>query len=592
MPRSRFFWRLYVSYAALIVLATLLGGVLVTRRVEEDSLRDLEASLEAKAILLQELAREALAGKAVGPLAAVLARIGVEIDVRLTIVRADGTVIADSSADPAGMENHAQRDEIVLAAKADTGTATRPSRTVGVRMMYHARAVRDGDRLLGFARAALSVADIDRRLSRLRLEVFLGGLLTLAMALVVGAFVAQRLTKPLSSMTDAAQSIAAGDYGRRVAEGAPGEVGQLARAFNRMAAELTERIEIITRENNKLMTILAGMVEGVVAVNTEGCILHMNTAAGAILGAFPPTSTGKRLWEVTSLHAVSDILGATLREGREERGETRLEGHPDAKVIEIQSSPLKGSGGELAGAVVLLHDVTRLRKLELIRRDFVANVSHELKTPVTAIHALVETLSDAEDMDAETRTRFLGKVQKQSERLSALVSDLLTLSRVESQGEKVVEREPLDLRQQVLECEQRALPLAQEKGVEVDLTAPQAPVTVLGEVEAIRAIVDNLLDNAVKYTPGGGRVELCLSVRSDRAVIEVSDNGIGIEAEHLDRIFERFYRVDKARSRELGGTGLGLSIVKHFVAALGGEVSVQSTLGKGSTFRVEIPLAA
>ena len=240
---------------------------------------------------------------------------------------------------------------------------------------------------------------------------------------------------------------------------------------------------------------------------------------------------------------------------------------------------------------MVLDDLTQLQRLERVRTDFVANVSHELKTPVTAISGLVETLIESEEMDEETRSRFLGKIQNQSLRLSSLVADLLALSRVEARDEQQLELRRMDLRMTALDSVRRATVAAEEKGIQLHSHLPEDAVNVNGDEEALRQVVDNLLDNAIKYTQGGGGVSLSVEVEGDSAILLVKDSGIGIEAEHQERIFERFYRVDKARSREVGGTGLGLSIVKHFTASMGGAVGVESEPGVGTVFRVELPLA-
>jgi len=258
-------------------------------------------------------------------------------------------------------------------------------------------------------------------------------------------------------------------------------------------------------------------------------------------------------------------------------------------VVQLMGSPLKNADGERVGAVVVLHDVSDLRQLEGVRRDFVANISHELKTPLAAIRGLVETLIDDADMDPETHQRFIEKIHDQSMRLSSLVSDLLTLSRLES-DQGGIQFEGVDVREAVAESYRAQVHVAESKKVEMAARVADSPVLVEGDGEALRELVDNLLSNAIKFTPAGGRVDLRLGVEGPNAVLTVEDTGIGIAPEDQGRIFERFYRVDKARSRQLGGTGLGLSIVKHVALAHGGNVSLKSAPGRGSTFRVQIPL--
>jgi two-component system phosphate regulon sensor histidine kinase PhoR len=278
-----------------------------------------------------------------------------------------------------------------------------------------------------------------------------------------------------------------------------------------------------------------------------------------------------------------------MRNGSEQNREVRLPAERRDRVLLLQASPLRDAAGELSGAVLVLHDVTELRHLEEVRRDFVANVSHEVKTPLTAIRGMVETILEDPSMDEPTRNRFLERVRSQAGRLSALVTDLLTLSRVERR-EEAPEKGTLDLRGPVRESFEQQTSEGEDKGLSMEIETPDSPVPVFGDMEALRQAVDNLLSNAVRYTPSEGRIWVRLRTEGEFAVVEVQDTGIGIEPRHQERVFERFYRVDKARSRELGGTGLGLSIVKHITIAHEGSVSLESAPGQGSTFRIRLPL--
>jgi two-component system phosphate regulon sensor histidine kinase PhoR len=328
-----------------------------------------------------------------------------------------------------------------------------------------------------------------------------------------------------------------------------------------------------------------------VAVDREERVVHMNAVAGRLLGVVPVDSAGKRIWEVTRAVEIPEILERTG--GTDEvtgSVELRVEGSSEPRVIELVASPLLDASGRRAGAVVVLHDVTELRRLEQVRRDFVANVSHELKTPLTAIRGLVETVIDDEQMEPATARRFALKIRDQVARLSTLVTDLLTLARAES-TQVPRERPVIDLAAPVRECARRFAPLSAAEGVELVLSLPDEPIPLRADEEDLRQIVGNLLDNAIKYTPAGGRVDLGVVPGTSEVTIEVRDTGIGIEPRDQDRVFERFYRVDKARSRELGGTGLGLSIVKHLVQSLDGAISLESAPGRGSRFRVRLPLA-
>jgi two-component system phosphate regulon sensor histidine kinase PhoR len=317
--------------------------------------------------------------------------------------------------------------------------------------------------------------------------------------------------------------------------------------------------------------------------------VHLNEAAGKLLGASPKMSMDKPIWQVTRVWEVSEILGDALRDETDIQRNLQVVTQTKEQLIEMHASSLHDGQGNLVGAVVVLHDVTELHRLEMIRREFVANASHELKTPITAIRGLVETLIDDKELASLKRERFLGKIKDQSMRLSSIVTDLLTLSRLESERSKL-EGVPFDLREIVVVSVKPFVSIGEERGIEVETEVPDTPIEIMGDEEALCQVVSNLLDNALKYTPKGGSVWVSLERKGDNGVIEVKDAGIGIEPKNQDRIFERFYRVDKARSRKLGGTGLGLSIVKHIAIAHGGYVTVDSISGMGSTFRVFLPL--
>jgi two-component system phosphate regulon sensor histidine kinase PhoR len=441
----------------------------------------------------------------------------------------------------------------------------------------------------------LEARGLDTDFGALRGAIAWAGVLSGALAFVIGMLLSRGVTRSLRDMMRVSEAMAAGEYHQRVRSKSPGEFGRLARAFDSMAAELEARVEAVTTDRNRMQAILGGMAEGVVAIDRDERVVHMNAVATRLLRAKPAPGGGARIWEATRIHEVRDILA----EARDTRGPVSGElqlGGPDGQFIEMHAGPLTDGRREVVGAVLVLNDITELRRLEQIRRDFVANVSHELKTPLTAIRGMIETILDDPGMPLDVRQRFLERIEEQSQRQSALVTDLLTLSRLESERPRS-ERGRVDLRALVSASVRRLAPAAEGKQIRLTTELGDRSLRVVGDEEDLRQMVDNLIDNAVKYTPERGRVRITLQelpVAEDgtaRCVLEVADTGIGIEPRHQERIFERFYRVDKARSRELGGTGLGLSIVKHVAKDSGGSVSLESTPGIGSSFRVELPLS-
>lgn len=591
MLRSGLFWKLYAILVALVILVAGLAGVLVSIRIQAESLAEIERSLQARAQLLEEIVASSLTAQGSDDIQARIQSLGDQLGTRLTVLGKDGRVLADSQEQPRNMSNHGSRPEVLAARSQGSGSSVRLSDTLGTEMMYFALPVFANGQLTGYVRTALSTASVDLRLEGLRYLVMGTAGLAAVVALIIGFFLTRSVIRPLSEMTAVAESIASGNYDWQLPDTSrKDEIGKFESALSQMALSSRNRMEKIIANRNELAAILGGMVEGVVAVDVEQSILHMNSVSGGMLGASPEESLGKKIWDVTKVKEVADVLTDVLKGGTEIKRKLRITGTPRDEVIEMHSSPLLDGDGKVTGAIVVLHDVTELHRLENVRKDFVGNVSHELKTPITAVRALAETLMDDSEMDSAVRKRFLGKIREQSFRLSSIVTDLLTLSRLESEG-GAIQFSELDLRETVRASVKALQSTGEGRGVQVESDLRDAPIQILGDEEALGQMVTNLLDNALKYTPEGGRVWVQLRAEGQWAFVEVHDTGIGIEPAEQERIFERFYRVDKARSRELGGTGLGLSIVKHIARTHKGDVTVESSLGAGSSFIIRLPLS-
>jgi two-component system phosphate regulon sensor histidine kinase PhoR len=587
VPRSSYFWKLFGGYAALIVGTCLLLGVLAGLYLERAARRQSVYALQVAAELLVEPARTVLTTGDAAALNAALGQLGARTGTRLTIIRADGTVLADSAEPAAQMDNHLDRPEIRAALTGGVGEAARFSTTIGQRMMYVAVRVTGADgQLLGFTRAALPLTAVAQQQAALRRSLWLTTAVAAMLALLLALAISRSLARPLLQLAAATEVLAADPAGTEA--GPPDEIVQLDRAVRRMSLSLSERLETIEKDRQQLLAILGGMVEGVIAVDAAERVVHMNGAAGTMLGIDAQRQVGSPLYEIVRVTALIETLRSAMQLREPVIAEMRLFDAARESVVELYASPLVDSRGATSGAVVVLHDVTELRRLEGVRRDFVANVSHELKTPLAVVKAVVETMLDEDDMDVDIRRKFLGKVDDQSRRLIALVDDLLSLSRVESQM-GTEGRIRLDLRLVVQSAVSALMPAAEARAVTVRTQLGDEPLAVFGDEEALRQALTNLIDNAIKYSRDGGSVEVRGSVEDQQVIVTVSDDGVGIPADEQDRVFERFYRVDKARSREVGGTGLGLSIVKHVALSHGGSVSVSSSLGQGSSFRIELP---
>lgn len=593
--RWRVVWKLFFVTVAFSVLATAIVGFSVDRALREDLRAGARDGLRKSAVLVADLLEGA--GEEELESASVrerVERMGRETGTRFTIVAADGRVLADSGSPPEKLENHGSREEIEGAFRDGYAFATRRSHSLGTDLSYVAVRVSGAGGAWFVVRGALPLDAVEARLRAASRAVLAASAVALAIGILLGYPVARRLTGPLREMRRIAERYAQGDFRRRAAVAGGDEVALLGAALNRMGEELELRIRAGEADRGKTLAILGAMVEGIIAVDRDERIVLINRSARELAGLGAGAVEGRRTWEAIRVGAVVDILRAAL-EGRESwRDEVAMPGAHPERLLEVHAAPISDEDGNVSGAVAVLHDVTRLRKLESHRRDFVANVSHELKTPLTTIRAAVETLLGGAAEDPVSGPRFLQKIDDQSARLQALIGDLLSLSRLESEG---LVRKPaaVDLREIVADGVERFTERAAAKGLALRFEDGGPPLAIVtGDDGALAQVFDNLIDNAVKYTPEGGRVSVRLREAGsggERFAVEIEDDGLGIAEADLERIFERFYRVDRARSRDVGGTGLGLAIVKHIVLLHRGTVHVRSELGSGSVFTVFLPRA-
>ncbi|OHB33520.1 MAG: hypothetical protein A2X84_00325 [Desulfuromonadaceae bacterium GWC2_58_13] len=589
MADRRLLWQLYPTYLIITLIALLAvswytSGALRTFHAEQTAI-----NLEARARLIEGRFDGLWDPAHKDSVDALCKQLGKASATRITVILPDGKVLGDSQEDPARMDNHAGRPEVALAPGRQIGVSTRFSNTLQQEMMYVAVPVVEDAVVLGTVRVSIPVTAMDRTLSGIYLRLTGVGLLIALMAAALSLLVSRWITRPLEEMTLGAQRFARGELDRRLAVVGSAEIAALGAALNRMAGELDERIQAMARQRNELEAVLSSMSEGVLAVDNDERIIRLNRAAAKLMAIDAKKAQGRRILEVIRKVELQRFVARTLASHESEEGDIVLPSPEGERYLQVHGAPLRDVQGEDIGALVVFSDVTRLRRLESVRRDFVANVSHELKTPITAIKGSVETLLSGALSEPQTAERFLGIVARQSDRLEAIIDDLLALSRVEQDAEQDAIALALGGIRPVLAAAQQACqPSADEKNVEIRLfCSPQ----VRGRINAplLEQAVVNLLTNAIKYSPAGGKVVVDAAQLGDQLMIKVQDWGSGIAAEHLPRIFERFYRVDPARSRKLGGTGLGLSIVKHIIQAHGGQVVVHSTLGEGSVFTLILP---
>jgi two-component system phosphate regulon sensor histidine kinase PhoR len=489
------------------------------------------------------------------------------------------------------MENHRTRPEIVSAFRTGYGQAVRYSNTLQRNMMYVAVLSQREGRVLGVVRTAIPLTFVDEELSSTKLRIALSGVVIAILAAVVILFVSRRISRPLEELRAGAERFASGDLRTRLRVDGSEEISTLAEAMNRMAAQLDHRINLISQQSKEQEAILTSMTEGVLAVDTDERVINFNRAAAEMLDFHPQHARGMTVQEAVRNTHLQEIIGHTLRSRESHHGEVIFPGLSE-RVVQVSATILRDTEGNDIGALMVLNDITRIRRLENLKKEFVANVSHELKTPITSIIGSVETLLGGAMEEKSDANRFLKIVSRQADRLYRIVEDLLSLSRLERDtDESAVPLEMNSIRPVLDAAVQVCESKAKEKSIRVEV---ECDPNLRAEINAplLEQAIVNLLDNAVTYSDMGQAVEISAGEENDKLVISVKDQGCGIEQKYLPRIFERFYRVDKARSRESGGTGLGLSIVKHIALVHGGEVKVESKIDVGSTFTIILPASS
>jgi len=590
----RIIWQLYPSF----LLITLIALIAVTwyctcsfRHFYHNQTRD-ELNRLAHVVAEQISLKSQTADQAqLDSLCKKLGRAG-DGRTRVTIISPSGKVLGDSIEDPTIMDDHSNRPEIIDALQEGFGWSLRPSDTIGKKMMYVAIPVQQQGEVAAVVRTAITATAIDTALENIYVKILWVGVIIAVCAAGLSYFVSRRISKPIVNMKQIAQRFAKGELTLRVAIPTPLELSDLAKSLNEMARQLYDRILTITKQRNELEAILSSMTEGVIAVDAQGHIVSINKAAAHLLKIEATKVQDRSVEEVIRNVDLQKFINSTLESEQPTEGDMYLpiSGTPGwADFFQLHGVSLSDNQGRKSGAVIVLNDMTRIHRLENIRRDFVANVSHELKTPVTSIMGFVETLLEGAISDPQKAKRFLTIIARHSDRLNAIIDDLLSLSSLEEKSERSkISFERADLKTLLRTAVELSDTKAADKQVKIELICKE-PIEARMNSALLEQAVLNLIDNAIKYSEPGSKIKITIRRRDNEIAIAVQDNGCGIEEKHLSRLFERFYVVDKSRSRKLGGTGLGLAIVKHIAQVHGGSVTVESSPGHGSTFTIHLP---
>lgn len=572
----------------LVVFGILFTGMLENNMFKNSYIEDVQERLISSAKLMRESIRgyESITSeKSLG----YLERAAEASGVRVTLIHGDGVVMYDSEEDWTIMENHKDRPEIKIAAEGKIGISKRYSSTIKMDMYYVAVLCDDHEQDY-IIRVALPLYKISQANRRTLIDISLISLMGILLSFGIGGQVSRRITKPIKDLTAITKRVADGHYDERIYIKSGDEMGELAHNFNVMSDEVNRHIMEIRERNVKTNAILSSMINGVIAVDNNKNVMFVNSSAEEMFDFKESEIVGQHILKVLRNNKLDEQIHSMINNNIMMRIELEVE-EPERRIFNLYSNPIVSSevGNEKIGVVIIIQDVTEMKKLENMRKDFVANVSHELKTPLTSIKGFVETLLDGAAEQSAVREKFLGIIDVEVERLNSLIEDLLVLSEIEK-NETVANNEPINIFHSTKNIMEMLNEVAKARDIALLFNCEESLPTLLGNEGWFKQMVVNLVDNAIKYTNAGGEVKVNIVHEANQIKMSIKDNGVGISEEHLERLFERFYRVDKARSRSIGGTGLGLAIVKHVVRSFAGTIDVKSKYGEGTEFIVMLPL--
>ncbi len=579
--------RILSTYLILIIISMIVLGLALIWPLQNYFLSNFKNNMVDRANLVSQLVKKNLLNGNYNIVDEQAKGTGEKIDTRITIILPNGRVVADSEHNPFHMENHSKRPEIEKALSGNIGTQSRYSTTLDTDMMYVAIPMFLEEKIIAVTRLSMPLTEIEKIIFRLRSILVTGILIAVLISILLSIKLTKGLTEPIEAINKDTSKIAQGDLNVKVYSLTKDELGELGNSINYMTSILKEKINELSQENSRLENILNTMVSGVIVLDLVGLVRIINPTAEEFFGIIGSTCVEKHNMEVIRHTGLNEQIKKSIKKEKIIDYEFSIS-YPEEKILQCYIAPVYRDNNMISGTTIVFHDITNLRKLERMRADFVANASHELRTPLTAIKGYAETLLDGALDNKDISKNFINIIDNEADRLILLVEELLALSRAEgSLQEQKFQSVKIDTMIKTVSEELKQQ--FEKKEINFKLELQERLPNVKANLNQVKQVIVNLLDNALKYTPQKGSIFVKAYVQEDFVKVDVEDTGIGIPEKDISRVFERFYRVDKARSRQMGGFGLGLSIVKHIVESSGGEIGVESKVNKGSIFWFTLP---
>ena len=577
-------WRITIWFVLLVIIIMAVVGAYLTSSVRNNQLDNLRTHLENEARITAEASLPGFAGQErENDLDALAKKLGSQIDARITIIAIDGTVLGDSDEVPAVMENHADRPEIQDALTSGFGESTCYSTTLGTQMMYVAIPITDESEIIGVARVALPLTQVESSVNSIIIIIIIAMAIAAALVILAAWFITRLITRPIRELTKVSREIASGQLNQKISVSTKDESGQLAHAFNEMASKLKDMMATVTDDKARLASILDNMADGVLLADNDGNIILTNDAARNLLNIVEKDINGRPLIEAVREFEFNELLDACLKTGQERI--SQFESSISNRFLRVIAIPFIVE--KPGGALLLIQDLTEVRSLQTMRREMVGNISHEFRTPLAGIKAMVETLQNIAADDKEATRDFLSRIEIEVDRMTQLVAELTELSRIET-GKAELDLEPIELNELVEEAIVQLKPQVERQKLTLEMVMAKYMPVITVDKERLRQVMVNLIHNAIKFNRPGGSIKISTESSENSVSVEVSDTGVGIAKDNLPHIFERFYKVDKSRAGQ--GSGIGLAIAKHVIESHGGKITVQSEEEKGTTFSFSLPL--